>query len=65
MRSLLRRWFRCRRGAHRDTLSIRRTMMAVKCYTLWWECLDCGDRRFVAYSDTLDAESQPKSERVA
>jgi hypothetical protein len=63
MRRLLRRWFWCRWGAHRDVLDERRDHTATQMlgpqfvfFTLWWRCLDCEDRRYAGCSDNIEEE---------
>lgn len=42
MKRLLRRWFRCRRGEHRDVLNLR---------AMTYYCADCNRAEFVALPD--------------
>lgn len=62
MRRLLRRWFRCPKGEHRETLemlqmrlggSIPRTVVM---HIWYWRCVDCAARRYFADSDNIEEE---------
>ena len=68
MTRLLRRWFRCRKGTHRDTLHVtgwvRLDFAGMRVVDdLAWPCMDCGRCDWFASADPCAA--YPKSEHVA
>lgn len=69
MRRALRRWFRCRKGQHRETLDVTRVVVSgwdgteVAAHEVWWRCVDCGKRKWIGGADAIEAT--PKVRRIA